>query len=133
MIIEKVKLFLDNKNISYFEGDDLIKFDVEGERGSWQTFVRVLEEESLVVIYSVLGYKVPTEKVQEAALLLTDLNFGLKIGNFELNRTNGEVHFKTYLNLTEDEINEKYIERTLFINIHTMDHYLPQILKATIA
>ncbi len=132
MIMEKVKELLANKELNYFQGDGIVKFDVEGERGSWQTFIRVLEEENLVVIYSLFGYKVPAEKMQEVALLLTDINFGLKIGNFELNRTSGEMHFKTYLNMSEEELKPEFIERALFINVHTMDNYLPEILKATV-
>ena len=29
---------LEKKNLNYFEGGDLIKFDVEGENGSWPTY-----------------------------------------------------------------------------------------------
>ena len=132
MLMDKVKSLLDQKEIKYFEGENLIKFDVEGERGNWQTFFRVVEEEKLLVIYSLFGYKVTPDKIQEVALMLTDINFGLKIGNFEMNRSNGEIHFKTYVDFVGEDIREDWIERALFVNIHTMDHYLPQILKATI-
>jgi len=133
MIMEKVKQLLDKKEISYFQGEGILKFDVEGERGNWQTFIRVVEEEDLLVVYSLFGYKCNTEKIQEVALILTDINFGLKIGNFELNRINGEIHFKTYLDFAGEETKEQLIERALYSNIYTMDHYLPQILKATVS
>lgn len=133
VIKETVKQMLEKKDIKFFEVEDVIKFDVEGERGSWQAFMRVVEEEKLLVIYSLISYKVNPEKIQEVALLLTDINFGLKIGNFEMDRSSGEIHFKTYLDLAGDEAGEDWIERSLFMNIHTTDHYLPQILKATLS
>ncbi len=132
MIAESVKTYLEKKQITYMEGEGLVKIDVEGKRGSWQTYFRVVEEEGLLVIYSIFGYKVSQEKIQDVALLLTDINFGLKIGNFELNRSTGEIYFKTYLDLEGEEVKEEWIEKALLVNIHTMDHYLPEIMKATV-
>jgi hypothetical protein len=127
-----MKQFLEQKEIQYMEADELLRIDVEGERSNWQVFFRPVDEEKLLVIYSLFHYKAPAEKLKEVALLLSEINYGLKIGNFEINLENGEIHFKTYLDIVDDNLPQLWIERSISINVTTMEHFAPRIVKAVI-
>ena len=77
-----------------------------------------------------INNKIPSDKLNEMAVFFTKLNFGLKVGNFEMNMETGEIHFKTYVEIINEDDGEKGLERAIMLNIITLDHYLSDIMKA---
>jgi hypothetical protein len=65
-----------------------------GEHGSWLLVGQVYEKLDAVAVYSVLPHVVPAERRTAVALLCTRINYGLVIGNFELDLDDGEIRFK---------------------------------------
>lgn len=128
-IFEIAKNLLEKKNLNYFQSEDLIKFDVEGENGGWPIYLKLIEEERLALVYSIVNNKTPYDKLNDMAIFLTKLNFGLKTGNFELNMDTGEIHFKTYVEMLNEDEDEKYLERAIMHNIFAVDHYLTEIMR----
>jgi hypothetical protein len=65
-----------------------------GEHGSWLLVGQAHEDAGSLAVYSVLPVHVPEERRTAVALLLARINYGLIIGNFELDLDDGEVRFK---------------------------------------
>jgi hypothetical protein len=65
-----------------------------GEHGSWLLVGQAHEVAGSLAIYSVLPSRIPEERRDAVALLLTRINYGLIVGNFELDLDDGEVRFK---------------------------------------
>ena len=63
---------------------------------------------------------------------LTRANWGLVIGNFELDYADGEIRFKTSVQLNEGELHAGLLHPLVYGNLDTMDRYLPG-LHAVIA
>ncbi len=51
----------------------------------------------------------------------------MEIGNFELDFDSGEIRFKTSLDVTGDRITPALIKQLVYINVLTIDQYLPSI------
>jgi hypothetical protein len=51
----------------------------------------------------------------------------MEIGNFELDFDSGEIRFKTSLDVTGDRITPDLIKQLVYINVLTIDRYLPSI------
>ena len=117
-------------NWSYMERDEVVKIDVEGKNGSWSSFARCLGENRQFLYYSAVTSKVENQRKDIVVHILTRINYGLKIGNFEMDYDTGEIHYKTAVQLGQDNVDSEIIESQIILNILTMDEYLPVLMKA---
>jgi hypothetical protein len=110
-------------------GQSMIQTRFEGENGRWPCLLQAREEQAQCVVYSVCPTKVPDEKLQAMAELLTRANYGLVIGNFEMDFRDGEVRFKTSVDFEGDRLSTALVRQLLYANVLAMDHYLPAIMR----
>ena len=89
------------------------------------------ETEQQVLFYSLCPMR--TADAQRAAVmeLVTRINYGLVLGNFELDLSDGEVRFKTSLdleNIVDTEVRDELIGHLVYGNLAHMERYLPALL-----
>jgi hypothetical protein len=51
----------------------------------------------------------------------------MTIGNLELDYTDGEIRYKTSINVTADQLSSALIKTLVYTNVTMMDEYLPGI------
>jgi hypothetical protein len=110
-------------------GQPMIQTRFEGENGRWACLVQAREEQTQCVVYSLCPVKVPDDKLQAMAELLTRANYGLVIGNFEMDFRDGEVRYKTSIDFEGDQLSTALVRQLLYANVLTMDRYLPAIMR----
>jgi hypothetical protein len=103
-----------------------LDFAVDSPHGTW-TCVLSLHGDLGLVFYSCLQQAVPSEQRTKMALFLTLLNNDRLFGNFEMDLKTGDVRFKTYVDCEGSELTEQMIDRTMLLNVTTMQKYLPQL------
>ncbi len=54
-------------------------------------------------------------------------NYGMMIGNFELDFTDGEIRYKTSIDVEGDRLSFALLKRLVYANVTMMDQYLPGI------
>lgn len=106
---------------------EVIRCEVTGENGEWTLFVVAREDDNRMTVYSQIPWETPEEGRLEMSELLTRINFGLPIGNFELDFSDGEVRFKTSIDLSGARLTTELFEGLLDPNIATTNMYLPAI------
>lgn len=109
------------------EGQSTLAMGFRGQHGSWMCYAHIDEERLALIIYSVTAKAVPEPARQLMADFLTRANFGLVLGNFELDFSDGETRFKTSVECGQTEANTQLLRRLLHVNVATMDRYLPGI------
>ncbi|MEL7052307.1 MAG: YbjN domain-containing protein [Cyanobacteria bacterium J06588_5] len=62
------------------------------------------------------------------AQFITRANYGLILGNFELDYTDGEIRYKTSLDVESDRLTPALTKNLISTNVTTMDQYLPGLL-----
>ncbi len=102
----------------------------EGENGTIEVQLYIVDEQSLVC-YSVSPANVPAEKRQAIAEFTARANYGLILGNLELDMDSGQVRFKTSLQKMSGEITADLLGPLLYSNVLMMDRYLPGLLSVT--
>ena len=123
-----VSFFEDNDwPMSQTELKDVIKVPFKGSNGEWDCYARIKEKEGQFAFYSQLPFHVPEAKKIPVALLLSKINFGLLIGNFEFDFEEGAVRYKTSISVGDQALSFPLIEQMVYINGVTSDRYLPQI------
>lgn len=111
-------------------GRDPILLSVfEGEHGRWNCLIRVAEEQERVVFYSIVPEETPPARRLAMAEFLTRANYGMLIGNFEMDFTDGEIRYKTSIDVEGDRLTSPLMQQIVYANVRTMDRYLPGIRK----
>ncbi len=95
----------------------------------WNVIVRVFNRTERVMIYSLFPEAVPPALRPRFCLLLTNINFGLLLGNFEMDLQDGELRFKTSMDVEGLELTSTAIRNLLFSNFHTMQLYFNALYK----
>lgn len=120
----------DDWRFEQLEGKTILKMGFKGDNGSWRCFAQVREEQRQFVFYSMIDTNTPEDKRQKMAEFLTRANYGLITGNFEMDFSDGEVRFKTSIDVRENEnsFTPGIIKRLVYLNVLMTDKYLPGIM-----
>lgn len=121
----------DDWNFFQLEGEDIITMIFSGNNGEWVCYAEAEEdeEEGWFFFYSTCPVKAPEEKRHEVAEYITRANYGMRVGNFELDYEDGLIKYKTSIKLGVDELSSSIMENLVYINLYMMDRYLPGIMK----
>jgi hypothetical protein len=111
------------------EDQTIAKTSFQGKNGEFNCFIQAREEQDHMVMYSVLPVFAPPIRQDEVAGFITRANSGMIIGNFELDYQDGEVRFKTSVDL--EDVNElrMLLRNMIYANVLTMDKYLPGLMR----
>jgi hypothetical protein len=129
-ILDVVAQFLEEDEWPYtkLEGKTVLRTGFSGENGQWSCFAQALEERYQFVFYSIIPNKAPEERRPAMAEFLTRANYGLLIGNFEMDFSDGEIRYKTSIDVEDDELTPALLKQLLYANVLTMDRYWPGIM-----
>jgi hypothetical protein len=108
-------------------GMPVLLSELSGPLGSWTFYAQIVEEQELIVFYSVCPLTVPESRRVEVADFLTRANYGLALGNFELDFEDGEIRYKTVLEVEDGRISPAIVKRLVKANGLAMETYLPGI------
>lgn len=124
---------------SFFEKDEwrfeahdtepYLRMSFAGDDGTWTCIAQAREEDQQFLFYSVAPLKVPVERRLAAAEFIARANYGMIIGNFELDFSDGEIRYKTSVDVEGSELNHELVKRLVYPNVLTMDRYLKGLLK----
>ncbi len=133
--------------IDFFTEDDwrfdrseqkpILRLSFQGRSGhTWNCFAqsRMGENTEQAIFYSVAPIKVPEAKRQDIAEFLTRANYGMVMGNFELDFSDGEIRYKTSIDLAGGSLLTMLLAKPLvYTNVLMMDKYLPGVMEVLYA
>jgi hypothetical protein len=126
-IQEAVVAYVEKREWPYAVDGERVAIPGYGSNGSWTVYAVAREDDEQLLVHSVLDEEVPPDLRTELALFLTRANFGLVIGNFELDVDDGELRYKTSVDVEGAELTEPLIDHLVAANVGTVDRYLPGI------
>ena len=105
-IFDAVVQFFEEDEWPYRQMEDrpVLRTGFNGSNGEWACYAQVREDLDQFMFYSVLSAKAPEEKRMAIAEFLTRANYGLRIGNFELDFSDGEIRYKTSIDVENDRL-----------------------------
>jgi hypothetical protein len=122
--------FFNEENWPYMpiESEPILRVPFRGEHGQWMCYSQAREEQQQFVFYSVCPAAVPDARRADMAEFITRANYGLILGNFEMDFGDGELRYKTSIDVEGDELTTPLIRSLVYANVAMMDQYLPGIL-----
>jgi hypothetical protein len=129
-IFEEVVDFLESEGWSFVKGKDRssLRLQHRGKNGQWKCIAIAREEEQEFIFYSICPLTASENKKLAVAELITRINYGLTVGNFELDFITGTIRYKTSINVAGDYLSYAIIGNLVKGNVAVMDKYLPEIL-----
>lgn len=100
-----------------------------GKHGFYFCHVQARDEESLLVFCAVPPLYIPSHRRRLMAELLTRANYGLAVGNFEMDFSDGEVRFRTGIYVEDSDLTIAQIRRLVYNSLSTLDTYMPAIMR----
>ncbi|WP_352259615.1 YbjN domain-containing protein [Psychrobacter sp. TB55-MNA-CIBAN-0194] len=71
------------------------------------------EKNKLLAIYGILPFSIPESHQSAAMLLVTQINYNMMIGNLEMDVNDGEIRYKTAIDVEAVDIDKALIEHLL--------------------
>ncbi|MEH2366554.1 YbjN domain-containing protein [Nostoc sp.] len=109
--------------------EQTLRLAFQGKNGKWDCFAKEREKQQQFVFYSICPVNAPEEKRLVIAEFIARANSGMIIGNFELDFNDGEISYKTSIDVEGDRLSFALIKRVVYANVAMMDEYLPGIMS----
>jgi len=107
------------------EANKSFGFAFQNQEYTWNCLVVVREQYKQVLFYSFVPYPVLDKEI--ILKKITELNYDLPVGNFEMEWESGQVRFKTYLDFDQQQLNAQMLQTLFEANIYSMNKFLPQL------
>jgi hypothetical protein len=105
----------------------------QGDHAQFVCFAQAREEQQQFTFYSMLPVMVPEHKRAEVAEFITRANYDMVVGNFELDLDDGDVRYKTSIDVEDAELTPALIRPLFYANVLMMDQYLPGLMAVIYA
>ena len=128
-ISQVTKEFCREDNWNYLQLNDgiTLQLSCQGQNGQINCYARSYDQQNQLIFYALYPLVIPEEKRINIAELITKINYGMIIGNFELDFNDGELRYKTSIDVDGDRLSTALVKRLVYNNVLTIDQYLPAI------
>lgn len=110
------------------EDRPIYKVGFSGKNGRYACFAQVRLDLEQFIFYVMAPNKVPEAHCAAVAEFITRANYGLRIGNFEMDYRDGEVRYKCSLDFEDALLTPALIRNAIYPAVQTMDRYYPGLM-----
>lgn len=96
--------------------------------GGFHCLIQVEEETGTVQVHTEVPMHVPVVRRLAMAEFLTRANFGLRIGNFEMDMRDGQVRYKTSICVGDCPFSSDFMTPLMQISLSTTTRYMPGLI-----
>jgi hypothetical protein len=115
----------DGVNFASREQDGAIMAGFGGEHGPVHLLARVDGERNVLALTFRLPLTVPEEKRIEMAEAITRANYGIVVGNFEMDMRDGELNYKVAVPIDDAMLSQAQFRHCMGAALRTIQRYLP--------
>lgn len=117
-------------NFALEEENHRIRFSMDTEAMKEVRFMAYQENPHTMLFLTYLPMKINEDKRAEVSEYLTRANYGLHVGNFEMDMRDGEVRYKTTGVCDTDTMPSlDVIRRLTYIGFSMFDRYVPSLMS----
>lgn len=111
------------------EDSQVYRVGFGGENAQTACYAQIRADLEQFLFYVMAPVKAPDELRPVVAEFLTRANYGMRIGNFEMDFGDGEVRFKSSLDFEKATLTHELIKNAIYPAVKTMDRYLPGLMS----
>ena len=114
---------------SRLEDKTIYRVGFKGSNGDQRCYAQIRDDLQQFLFYAVAPVKAPEETRPAVAEFITRANYGMRIGNFELDYSDGEVRYKSSIDYEDTVLTPTLIKNTIYPAVQTMDRYMQGLMK----
>jgi hypothetical protein len=95
-----------------------------GKNGELRCYAQIHHSLEHLLFYAVAPVKAPVECRPAVAEFITRANYGMRIGNFEMDYSDGEIRYKSSVDFEGETLTHNWIRNAIYPAVQTMDRYL---------
>jgi hypothetical protein len=115
----------DEWKFTRLEGENTIVLTFNCANATYLCYAQARESQQQIVFYSIYPLRAPEEKRMLAAEFAARVNYGLVLGNLELDMNDGEVRYKTSVDVAASGFSPDVLRSLMQVNLSTSDRYYP--------
>jgi len=100
-----------------------------GKHGDIRCYAQIRMDLEQFIFYAISPMKAQEEVRRDVAEFITRANYGLRIGNYEMDYADGEVRYKSSIDFENDTLSPSLIRNCIYAAVQTMDHYLVGLMR----
>lgn len=105
------------------------RMNYQGQNVDIRCVAQVKLPQQQLLMYSYAPVKIDEAQRSAVAEYLTRANYGLHVGNFELDFSDGEVRFKSSLDFEDETLTFTWLRNTIYPAVHLMNRYFPGLMR----
>lgn len=109
-------------------GQDILQLGYRTGQLAWTCFAQAMQDDQQFIFYSVMPVKVAVGKRPFVAEYITRANYGLIVGNFEMEWNTGIVRYKTSIDVEDDRLSYALWRSVVYANVFVAERYLPGLV-----
>ncbi|MEA4901088.1 YbjN domain-containing protein [Desulfitobacterium sp.] len=113
----------------YDDKNEIFRLEIRGVNSDYHCFIIVDEEQESLLCNTHINEKVPFPKRLEICNFINRVNYELANGNFEMDMDDGEIRFRTFLDLENTEPSQEQLMNLIWNGSQSFDTYYPGIIK----
>jgi hypothetical protein len=108
------------------EGFPVLNINVKVPNGKVDMFIHAHDDARRLLVYTrPQAILVRDKALQAAGEFLTRANYGLPLGNFELDMNDGELNFKNSVDVNGGELTAEMVKTLITFSLECVNRYLP--------
>jgi hypothetical protein len=129
MMFKIIKAFVESSDWDHevVEEGSTLRFAMKGENGAWMSIALADEELNQCIVMSYLDGEVEERLRPAMAEYITRANYGMRIGNFEMDFEDGDLRFRTSIDIDGETMQPDIFRLLVMHNAEQFDRYLPGI------
>jgi hypothetical protein len=98
---------------------------IDGQNGKFAGFTIAYDDRSQLCFYTVLPIQAPESRRFGVVEFIARANYNMIIGNFEIDMSDGEIRYKTSIDIEGGTLTQMMCKNLVYANVTTMDRYFP--------
>lgn len=119
----------DGWEFTYDEKNEIVRLDIRGVNSDFYSFLIVDEEQESLLCNTHINQKIPFAKRIAVCEFMNRINYELASGNFEMDMDDGEIRYRTYLDLAGSEASKEQILNLIWNGAQSFDSYYPGFIQ----
>lgn len=129
-LIDIAQLCLDEMSLpaTHVPNLPVINLPIDSENGKLNMFIHSHEDAHRLFVYTrAQDLPIPIARIPALGDFLNRANYGLPLGNFEIDMNDGEMNFKNSLDITDGQLTPKMVQTLIVFSLECVNRYLPGI------
>jgi hypothetical protein len=125
--------------VAFFEADEwpyelvkelpMVRSRYTGKNGNYDCWFQARDASQQLMFYSRAPINATAESRAPLCEFFARANYGMVIGNFEMDVNDGEIRYKTSVDVEHIQLTVRFLKSMAYNTVVTLDRYIPSIGK----